>query len=63
METSQLREKATSKMSEHTEKCQMTFEMSDELKDYIIASMSAVLLLKSYLSSEHLLRTSDHFFK
>ena len=41
----------------------MTFEMSDELKDYIIASMSAVLLLKSYLSSEHLLRTSDHFFK
>ena len=37
--------------------------MSDELKDYIIASMSAVLLLKSYLSSEHLLRTSDHFFK
>lgn len=38
-------------------------EMSDELKDYIIASMSAVLLLKSYLSSEHLLRTSNHFLK
>lgn len=26
-------------------------EMSDELKEYIIATMSAVLFLKSYLSS------------
>ena len=38
-------------------------KMSDESKEYIRAATSAVLFLKSYLNSEHLLRTSNLIFK